>query len=330
MTTPAPAEELAFTLDAQCAGMRLDAALHTAQPRFSRSYLTKLLKEGAILVNGLSPKPSHKVKGGEHVEIEVPPPEVLDALPEAIPLEVLYEDSDIIVVNKPFGMAAHPSPGHASGTLVNALLAHCKDLSTINGALRPGIVHRLDMDTTGAIVAAKNDAAHQGLQDQFMARSVKKQYLALCHGNPVKDTFSCDGRIGRHPTRRTEMTVLRGASEGREAFTEFQVLQRLLMTNPDEPNARFVPPIALLLCLPKTGRTHQIRVHLAKTGHTILADGLYGREAAVEVLGLKRHALHAWKLAFKHPRTGESLQFVAPLADDLKEALRRLGGTLPA
>ncbi|MCW8133050.1 MAG: RluA family pseudouridine synthase [Planctomycetota bacterium] len=314
-------ESLEFALDAAHAGKRLDAALALMVKSHSRSFLTKLLKDGAILVDGRSPKASYKVRGGEKIEIEFPEPEVIEARPENIPLEILFEDADIIVVNKPPGMPAHPSSGHGCGTLVNALLGHCKDLSGINGSLRPGIVHRLDMDTSGAIVAAKNDAAHQALQDQFMARTVAKRYLALCHGSPLKDTFFADGRIGRHPVRRTEMAVLRGPDEGREAYTDFEVLQRL------RPGKQ---PLFLVLARPKTGRTHQIRVHLAKAGYPILADEMYGKEPAWPDLGLARQALHAWKLEIAHPRTAERMCFEAPLADDIHGALLKLGGRWPA
>jgi len=321
-------DEIQFTFTETLAGERLDAALAKNVPGHSRSYLTKLLKDGALLVDGKQPKPSYKVRGGELVKIEFPELEVLDAKPEGITLDILFEDRDLIVVNKPAGMPAHPSAGHAGGTLVNALLAHCKDLSGINGALRPGIVHRLDMDTSGVMVAAKNDAAHQALQDQFMARTVRKQYLVLCHGSPVLGTFSCDGRIGRHPVRRTEMTVLRGKDEGREAHTDFEVLQRLGPVGVVR-TAKRRGAVSLILARPRTGRTHQIRVHLAQSGHPTLADGLYGKERDVPDLGLRRHALHAWKLAFLHPRTKEKLYFAAQLADDIKEALLKLGGVVP-
>lgn len=315
-------DELKMVLPAAAAGRRLDVALAEALPGRSRTRLASLLKDGAILVDGRAAKPSAKVRGGERIEIEWPEPEIIEAVPEAIPLRVLYEDADLIAIHKPAGMPAHPGPGHARGTLVNALLAHCRDLSGINGALRPGIVHRLDMDTSGVIVAAKNDHAHQGLQEQFMARSVRKQYLALCHGHPARDRFACEGRIGRHPTRRTEMTVMRGAQEGREAHTDCEVLQRFAP-------AAGLGACCLVLAAPRTGRTHQIRVHLAKAGHPVLADKLYGKKNADPACGLERHALHAWKLELAHPVTGKKLSFVAPLDDDLKEALHRLGGAVP-
>ena len=259
-------------------------------------------------------KQSATAKGGELVHVTLPEPEEIEARPENIPLSILFEDHHIIVINKPAGMVTHPSSGHTSGALVNALLFHCKDLSTINGKIRPGIVHRLDKDTSGCIVAAKSDAAHRGLAAQFADRTVTKEYVALCHGNPRLDEFVCEGRIGRHPAQRTEMTVMRGADEGREAYTHFTVLER------------FAPEYFLVEAHPKTGRTHQIRVHLAKAGYPILADPLYGRESELPDLGLRRHALHARTLAFQHPITRELLSFSAPLADDIETALRKLRG----
>lgn len=304
--------ELEQVLSPALAGLRLDVALHQSLPQFSRSFIAQLLKDGAILVDSQAAKPSRKVRGGERVAIEVPEPEVIAARPENIPLVILFEDSDLIAVNKPAGMVTHPSAGHASGSLVNALLHHCTDLSSINGRLRPGIVHRLDKDTSGVIVAAKNDAAHRALAEQFAGRLVKKEYLALCHGHPQRDTFSCAGRIGRHHARRTEMTVLRGANEGREALTDFVVAER------------FPGPVCFLRAFPKTGRTHQIRVHLAKAGFPVLADGLYGRETSLPEYGLFRQALHAQRLTLRHPRLEKELVFEAPLPDDMQGALAKL------
>jgi len=307
--------ELEHVLSLEHIGLRLDVALSEDLPRFSRSFIARLLKDGAIQVDSKAAKPSHKVRGGERVSIEVPEPEVIEARPENIALEILFEDHDIIVVNKPAGMVTHPSSGHTSGSLVNALLYHCTDLSTINGSLRPGIVHRLDKDTSGVIVAAKNDEAHRGLAEQFAERLVRKEYLALCHGNPASATFTCVGRIGRHRTHRTEMTVVRGADEGREAYTEFVVSER------------FAGPIFLVRALPKTGRTHQIRVHLAKSGYPVLADGLYGKETALPEYGLSRHALHARRLVLRHPREDREMAFEAPLPADLQGALEKLRHT---
>lgn len=304
--------ELEFDIPTSLAGKRIDVAVAACYPALSRTYAGHLFRDGAILINGKQAKPSAKARGGERVSIELPEPEIIEARPENIPLRILFEDRDIVVVNKPAGMVSHPSAGHGSGSLVNALLYHCTDLSTINGSLRPGIVHRLDMDTSGAIVSAKNDAAHRSLADQFANRTVKKEYLALCRGNPPRDIFFCDGRIGRHPARRTEMTILKGADDGRDAYTDFQVLER------------FAGDLFFVRAMPRTGRTHQIRVHLAKSGYPILSDGLYGKEAALPELGLTRHALHAAKLSFDHPATGARTSIEAPLADDMAVALAKL------
>lgn len=304
--------EFEVTIPANQAGLRLDVALAAAFPRISRSYAARLLKMEAILVGGKPAKASAVARGGERVSISLPEPEDIEARPENIPLDILFEDSSIIVVNKPAGMVAHPSSGHATGALVNALLFHCKDLSTINGKIRPGIVHRLDKDTSGCIVAAKNDTAHRALAEQFSARTVSKEYAALCHGNPLQAEFECSGRIGRHPQRRSEMTVVRGEDEGREAYTRFTILER------------FRKSMFFVIARPKTGRTHQIRVHLAKSGYPILADSLYGKESALPELGLSRQALHARVLSFIHPVTLEKLSFEARIPDDIENALRVL------
>ncbi|MCY3020001.1 MAG: RluA family pseudouridine synthase [Planctomycetota bacterium] len=309
---PEPPCELECVLPATSAGLRLDVALAQSLPQLSRSYAARLLKDGAILVDGRPAKPSHKVRGGERVAVELPEPEEIEARPEDIPLEILFEDRDIVVVAKPAGMVTHPSSGHASGALVNALLFHCKDLSTINGKLRPGIVHRLDKDTSGVIVAAKNDAAHRALAEQFAARQVRKEYVALCHGQPLRNEFSCSGRIVRHRTRRTEMTVARSPDEGREAYTEFTVLER------------FPGEVFYVRALPRTGRTHQIRVHLAKSGFPVLADALYGQERGLPEYGLFRQALHAQRLSFTHPTTGAPASFEAPMPGDMAGALEKL------
>lgn len=307
--------ELEFTLAPERAGERIDLAIGKSTPRVSRTYAGQLLRDGSILVNGRQIKPSYKAVGGEHIQIELPEPEAIEARPEDIPLDVIHEDADIIVINKPAGMVTHPSSGHGSGSLVNALLFRCKDLSAIGGSLRPGIVHRLDKDTTGVIVAAKNDIAHRALADQFAERKTTKEYIAICHGIPLRPVFDCDGRIGRHPQRRTEMAVLKRPNEGREAFTTFEVQERF-------PKRR----MALVRALPKTGRTHQIRVHLAKSGHPIIADALYGKECGFADLELWRHALHAHRLGFNHPRSGERMTFEAPLAKDMQTALEKLRG----
>ena len=310
--TPEEPLEFDVTLSPDSAGLRFDVACAAAIPRISRSYAARLLKDGAILIEGKAVKASGSSKGGERVHVTLPEPEHIEAKPEDIPLQVIYEDAHIIVVNKPPGMVTHPSSGHTSGALVNALLFHCKDLSSINGKIRPGCVHRLDKDTSGCIVAAKNDNAHRGLAAQFANRTVTKEYMALCHGNPGQNEFICEGRIGRHSTYRTEMTVVRDGQDGREAYTHFTVLER------------FKIAYFLVEAHPRTGRTHQIRVHLAKSGYPILADPLYGREAALPEFGLQRHALHARTLAFEHPVTAKKLSFTAPIPDDIETALRAL------
>ena len=314
MSATETASELEFVIPSEHAGKRLDVALSACHAAISRTHFARLLKAGDVLIGGKQAKASSKARGGEKVSIDLPEPEEISAKPENIALDILFEDRELIVVNKAAGMVSHPSAGHATGSLVNALLFHCKDLSSINGSLRPGIVHRLDMDTSGAIVSAKNDAAHRSLAEQFATRVVKKEYTALCWGDPPRDVFSCDGRIGRHPVNRTEMTVLKGDDEGRDAHTDFEVLKRF-------KGGRF-----LVRAMPRTGRTHQIRVHLAKSGYPILCDALYGKEAALPELGLKRQALHASHLSFDHPATGARVTFEAPLAGDIFGAIERLKG----
>lgn len=308
------------TVPPEARGARLDAFLVSVEPELSRSRLQALIGEGAILLDGAPTKPSKLLKGGESVELTIAPPKPAIPQPEAIPLNVLYEDHDLIVVDKPAGMVVHPAAGNEAGTLVNALLAHCHDLAGIGGELRPGIVHRLDKDTTGCLVAAKNGPALAGLQAQFKARRVSKIYQALVHGVPA-----ASGRIetlyGRHPTDRKRFTGK--VDSGRTAITEWKLLQSF-------PGAAHVE-VNLL-----TGRTHQVRVHFAEAGHPLLSDALYGgrkREKklppeslarrAAEAIG--RHALHAGRLAFVHPRTGAPIDLEAPLPADFRRALEILG-----
>ena len=307
-------ERIEFDVDATEVGARLDVVITARVPKISRSYAARLIKSSAILLDGEHVKAAHTVRAGQHVRIELPAPEIIEARPEDIPLDIFYEDHDMIVVNKPAGMVAHPSSGHTSGSLVNALLFHCHDLSTLNGSLRPGIVHRLDKDTTGLIVAAKNDLAHRGLAEQFAARTVRKTYVALCHGNPREDRLTCQERIGRHPGRHNEMTTMRCAEEGRDAHTDFEVIER------------FAGDIFFVRAFPKTGRTHQIRVHLAKSGYPILADSVYGKESQLPEYHLFRQALHAQRLSLCHPMTGVLLSFEAPFPDDIQGALDVLRG----
>lgn len=325
-------KRLEVTLPATAAGCRLDAALAAALPEWSRSAVTRLLREGAILVNGLPAKPSGKAAGGERVTIAVPEPAAPAARPENIPLSIIFEDADLIVVDKPPGLVVHPGAGRPSGTLAGALLYHCTDLSGINGVLRPGIVHRLDKDTSGVIVAAKNDFAHQCLAAAFADRSVKKEYLALCLGAPTVERFECAGAIIRHPTRRKEMTVARRAGEGRAAYTAFEVLERFpgvplaALTEAGAGTAGGAGTVSFFLARarPRTGRTHQIRVHAAHLGFPVAADPVYGRRRQVPIPGLTRHALHAARLSFPAPRTGETVTSEAPLPTDMTNALELL------
>ncbi len=255
-------------------------------------------------------KPGERLAGGETLSVHLPPPEPAEARAERLPLAIVYEDRHLIVVDKPAGMTVHPGPGHAGGTLVNALLAHCPDLPGIGGVQRPGIVHRLDKDTSGLIVAAKDEAAHRGLTAQLKERSVKKTYLALLDGRLDPDAALIDAAVGRDPNNRRRMMVRPpGSSQAREAQTTYRV------------RARYAG-YTLAEASPVTGRTHQLRVHFASLGHPVTGDVTYGRASPL----VTRHFLHAWRLAFRHPLSDEDLAFEAPLASDLEAALHRLGG----
>ena len=288
---------------------RLDRFLTRQLPAHSRAYLQQLIEQGQITVDGQATKSGYRLRLGDHVTVSLPLPRPLGVLPEEIRLEVLYEDGHLLVVNKPAGMVVHPGPGNASGTLVNALLAYCLQLSGIGGVERPGIVHRLDKDTSGAIVVAKDDITHRGLARQFADRQVKKLYLAIVCGAVRETTGVVDVVIGRHPVHRQKMsTHTRG---GREAVTEFRVLERF-------------EHHTLVELQPRTGRTHQIRVHMAALGHPLLGDPTYGHShkgltrspLARQLSWFQRQALHAWVLGFTHPVTGEPLTFEsAPPAD---------------
>lgn len=289
-------------------GGRLDAAL-VAEPStgLSRSRIQSLIEAGAVTVDDQpSLRPGIRLRGGETIVLDVPAarPSVTEA--EDIPLDIVYEDSDIIVINKPRGLVVHPAAGHASGTLVNALLKHCPDLAGIGGVLRPGIVHRLDRDTTGLLVVAKNEAAHTALSAAIKARQVHREYLAVVWGHPDSPRGRIEAPIGRHPVDRKRMAVVEG---GRPAVTSFTVVSTFERT-------------ALLRCVLETGRTHQIRVHLAFIGHPVVGDLVYASRR--DPLGLAGQALHATALAFAHPRTGAPLRFEVPPPPDFSELLRRL------
>ncbi len=300
-------------------GRRLDQFLSAANLNLSRSQAKNLIEKHLILLNQKPAKRSVRVKAGDTVSGSLPEPEPLPLQAEPIPLTILYEDSSLIVVDKPPGMVVHPAYGNPSGTLVNALLYHCKDLAGINGVLRPGIVHRLDKDTSGVMVVAKGDGAFHDLTKQFKNRTVKKVYSAIVYGRMSGDEGLIDSAVGRHPTQRKRMSTR--TKRGREAITRWKKLDEF-------DGATF------LEIFPQTGRTHQIRVHLSSVGHPVLGDPLYGRKArpgAIRDPELKecakrmnRQALHARQLEFTHPRTGERVRFVSPIPQDMKELLECL------
>ena len=306
-----------FSVTSADVSERLDRFLTRQLPSLSRAYLQHLIVEGHIQVNGRRTKPGYRLRAGEQIAVILPPPKPSGVQPESIPLDILYEDAHLLVANKPAGMVVHPSPGNRSGTLVNALLAHCTVLSGIGGVERPGIVHRLDKDTSGAIVVAKDDATHRGLAHQFKERSVVKRYLAIVRGDMQKAEGVVSAAVGRHPVYRQKMSTHTRA--GREAVTEFRVLERF---------GRYT----LVELRPRTGRTHQIRVHMAAIGHPLLGDPMYGRyrkegaraRAALEVAWFQRQALHAWSLGFTHPITGVWIECRAPLPTDMETLLADL------
>ncbi|MGH8091983.1 MAG: RluA family pseudouridine synthase [Chthoniobacterales bacterium] len=283
------------------AGWRLDRYLAAALPQFSRSRLQSLIRNGDALLKGKNARPRQMVHAGDIVRLTIPPLEEIEAQAEEIPLEILYEDDDLLVLNKPPGLVVHPGAGNQTHTLVNALLHHCTSLSGIGGKQRPGIVHRLDKETSGCLLVAKNDASHQALARQFAERRVTKIYLALVAGRLKRNHGTIDAAIGRHPVQRKKMRV--DARHGRVAKTEYRVLQSL-------------GGVSLLECALHSGRTHQIRVHLHHLGHPVIGDALYGKKGSAP-----RQMLHAWKLGFTHPRTNEPLRFEAPIPDDFRNAL---------
>ena len=281
------------------AGARLDHYLAAQATALSRSRIQDLIKAGHVTLNGCATKASTRLRDGDTIALTEPPPVPSATLAENIALDVLFEDDDLIVLNKPAGMVVHPAAGNWQGTVVNALLHHCPALSGIGGEQRPGIVHRLDKETSGCLVAAKSDAAHQALSQQFAGREVTKIYLALAAGKFRETSGVLDGAIGRHPVHRKKMTVL---EKGRASKTSYRVLAEL-------------PAGTLVECTLHTGRTHQIRVHLKHLGHPLLGDEVYGKRA-----GFARQMLHAWRLGFTHPRTGGRMNFQSPIPADFIEA----------
>lgn len=296
-----------YTIDENNAGERIDKALSTIATEWSRSQIASWITDGGVVtVNGEEVKAKYKVKVGDVIEIDVPEPEPLEVIPEDLDLEIVYEDADVLVVNKPKGMVVHPAPGHATGTLVNGLMYHVKDLSGINGILRPGIVHRIDKDTSGLLMVAKNDNAHHSLVEQLVNKTVTRKYTALVHGHIAHDKGTIDAPIGRDSKDRQKQAVV---DNGKHAVTHFNVIERLggIYT--------------LVECILETGRTHQIRVHMNYIGYPLVGDPKYGPKKTIDFGG---QVLHAGVLGFVHPTSKEYLEFEVPLPDDYVELLENL------
>ncbi len=291
-------------------GTRIDAWLSTNIPDLTRNAAQRLLTEGMVTVNGKPPKKNYKVSAGDCITVTIPEAAEVPLVPQNIPLDIVYEDEDVVVVNKPRGMVVHPAPGHPDGTLVNALMYHCGDsLSGVGGEKRPGIVHRIDKDTSGLLIVAKNDAAHLALSAQLSDRSLSRVYRAVVTGNLRQDSGTVDAPIGRHPNDRKKMAVTHQNS--RNAVTHWSVLERYR-------------GYTHVRCKLETGRTHQIRVHMAHIGHPLLGDEVYGH-AKLPEKGLTGQCLHAKELQFIHPRTGEAVHLDTELPDYFKDVLTRLG-----
>ncbi|ACK95893.1 RluA family pseudouridine synthase [Bacillus thuringiensis] len=284
---------------------RIDKFVAGINNEWSRSQVQQWIKDDVVTVNGKAVKVNYKVKEEDEITVTIPDPEALDIQPEDMNLEIYYEDADVLVVNKPRGMVVHPAPGHTSGTLVNGLMHHCTDLSGINGVMRPGIVHRIDKDTSGLLMVAKNDMAHESLVNQLVAKTVTRRYKAIVHGVIPHDKGTIDAPIGRDKKERQSMTV---DENGKNAVTHFQVLERF-------------KDFTLVECRLETGRTHQIRVHMKYIGYPLAGDPKYGPKKTLDMNG---QALHAGILGFDHPRTGEYIQFEAPIPEVFEEALNIL------
>lgn len=308
-----------FTVGEDEQELRLDVFLTRRDPSLSRSQVQRLIEQQAVRVGSRPAKASQRVRAGDEVHLEVPPVDSYEVAPEDLPLSVIYEDNAIVVIDKPAGMVVHPAPGHASGTLVNAILFHCRDLSGIGGVLRPGIVHRLDKDTSGLLVVAKSDRAHQALTDQFKTRAVEKTYVALVYGDMKEDRGTIDLPVGRHPEDRKKMSTR--SRIGRDAVSRWEVRERFGQAT-------------LLYVMIDTGRTHQIRVHLHAIGHPVVGDSVYGSIRRANAVAdtvqrsllkrMKRQALHAARLSFRHPLTGDWLTFAAPMPEDMGDLCRQL------
>ncbi len=302
-------QEYHFLINEELEGERIDKALNLLMDSLSRSFIAKLIKENQVTVNGKTVKASHSLKTDDEVVFSLPPSIQPDIQPENIPLDILYEDKDVIVINKPKGMVVHPAAGHYSGTLVNALMYHCgNELSGINGVMRPGIVHRIDMDTTGSIIVCKNDKSHNFIAEQLKKHSITRKYHAICYGVIKEDSGTINKPIGRHPADRKKMAV--NDKNGKEAITHFRVLQRF-------QNYTYIE------CQLETGRTHQIRVHMASIGHPLLGDEVYapGRKHPFHLAG---QTLHAKILGFAHPENQEYIELDAPLPEYFQNLLNKL------
>lgn len=301
-------ESRSFIVSAEQAGMRLDKYLSEQIPEMTRSFLQKIVKDQAVTVNGTVQKANWKLRENEKVCITIPDPQETQILPEDIPLDILYEDEDLLIVNKPKGMVVHPAAGHYTNTLVNAIMYHCKDsLSGINGEIRPGIVHRIDMDTTGSLIVCKNDTAHVKIAEQIKAHTVTRRYRGIVNGIVKEDTGRIEGDIGRHPVDRKKMAV--HVKNGKPAVTHFKVLERFRQQTYIEFEL-------------ETGRTHQIRVHMASIGHPLMGDPLYGNGKNPNKL--QGQVLHAMTIGFIHPRTEEYMEFTAPLPEYFEQLLTKL------
>jgi 23S rRNA pseudouridine1911/1915/1917 synthase len=298
-------EDFTFEVTEQ-AGERIDKAVASLEEEWSRTQIQAWVKDGLVLVNGNPVKTNYKAKVGDIITVMPPEPEEYKIEAENLDLEIVYEDSDVLVVNKPRGMVVHPAPGHLSGTLVNGLMYQVKDLSGINGVMRPGIVHRIDKDTSGLLMVAKNDLAHESLVDQLVKKTVTRVYTALVHGHIPHDNGTIDAPIGRDQRERQNMAVV---DKGKHAVTHFTVIER------------FGQDFTLVKCRLETGRTHQIRVHMQYIGHPLAGDPKYGPKKTLPFPG---QALHAGVLGFNHPRTGEYLEFEVPMPDDLAELIEKV------
>ncbi|MDW2799527.1 RluA family pseudouridine synthase [Clostridium boliviensis] len=300
-----------YDVQAQEAGIRIDRYLSDRNQEISRSYLQKLLKDESVLVNGKPVKSNYKVSASDKIQVSIPEAVEPEIEPEEIDLDIIYEDRDIVLINKPKGMVVHPAAGHYSGTLVNALMAHCRDdLSGINGVMRPGIVHRIDMDTTGVLIVCKNDSSHNSIAKQLKDHSITRKYYAIVHGSLKEEAGTIHAPIGRHPIDRKKMSV--NEKNGRDAITHYRVLERFRQ-------------FTFVECQLETGRTHQIRVHMASIGHPLLGDSVYGPSKCP--YRLTGQTLHAGVLGIVHPATGEYMEFHAPLPDYFEDLLRKLRAT---